>query len=307
MPTVSELRIPFKDGFTWVRVTSPDNNEQGALPLVILHGGPGFCHNYLLPLERLADATGRVVVHYDQYGCGNSTHPTGVDEDFWTPALFVEELQNVLKALDIDACHVLGQSWGGMLAAEVGIAGVEQVKSLAICNSPASMELWMQAACELKKQLPAEVQETMAKYEETGDYGAPEYQAATQVYDDHFVLRVPGGHPAYEASKQAVEADPTVYNTMNGPNEFHVVGTLREWSVVGKLDAISVPTLVLAGEFDEAQPITWEPFVEEIPSARAVVIPGASHCCHLEFPELFDAEIIKFLNQVENNEGGQQS
>jgi L-proline amide hydrolase len=94
-----------------------------------------------------------------------------------------------------------------------------------------------------------------------------------------------------------MEAEPTVYHTMNGPNEFHVVGTLRNWSIIDRLDRIDVPTLVVAGEFDEATPATWRPFLEGIDGSTGHVFAGASHCSHLEQPEIFRSVIADFLNQ----------
>ena len=75
-----------------------------------------------------------------------------------------------------------------------------------------------------------------------------------------------------------MEAEPTVYHTMNGPNEFHVIGTLRDWSIIDRLHRVTAPTLVVAGEFDEATPATWAPFIANIPDAASHVFPGASHC-----------------------------
>lgn len=121
MSNVVERQIPFANGFTWARITEPTNPAETALPLIVLHGGPGFCHNYLRPLEELADLTGRTIIHYDQYGCGNSTHEPDASADFWTPALFVEEFENLVTSLSINSAHILGQSWGGMLAAELGV------------------------------------------------------------------------------------------------------------------------------------------------------------------------------------------
>jgi L-proline amide hydrolase len=83
---------------------------------------------------------------------------------------------------------------------------------------------------------------------------------------------------------------------MNGPNEFHVLGTLRTWSIVDRLDQIAAPTLVVAGEYDEATPETWAPFAERIPDARSHVFADASHCTHLEQPEVFRAVIADFLH-----------
>lgn len=295
MAVTVETDVPYLDGYTWVRTTTPDASRTGALPLVVLHGGPGFCHNYLLPLEKLADQTGRTVVLYDQFGCGNSTHNPDAPKDFWTPQLFIDEFFNLVDYLKLGDIHVLGQSWGGMLASEIALTNPEFVKSFSICNSPASMHLWSQAADSLRAALPPTTLATLKKYEATGEYDHPEYVQASEEYDARHVVRLPGGHPDYEASKQQVDLDPTVYHTMNGPNEFHVIGTLKDWSVVGKLNRIHAPVLVLAGEFDEAQPIVWQPFVNEIPNATSVVIEGASHCSHLEKPEEFNRIIGEFL------------
>ena len=92
-----------------------------------------------------------------------------------------------------------------------------------------------------------------------------------------------------------MEAEPTVYHTMNGPNEFHVVGTLRSWSIIDRLPSITAPTLVIAGEFDEAPPATWQPYVEHIPDVTSKVFPDTSHCTHLEKPEEFRAVVAAFL------------
>jgi L-proline amide hydrolase len=97
-------------------------------------------------------------------------------------------------------------------------------------------------------------------------------------------------------SEAQMEAEPTVYHTMNGPNEFHVIGTLRNWSVIDRLPQIIAPTLVIAGEFDEATPATWQPFVDDIPDAGSHVFPQSSHCTHLEKPEEFRAVVAAFLN-----------
>lgn len=84
---------------------------------------------------------------------------------------------------------------------------------------------------------------------------------------------------------------------MNGPNEFHVIGTLRDWSIIERLPAITAPVLVVAGEFDEATPATWQPYVDHIADVRSHVFPDSSHCTHLEKPEEFRAVIAAFLHE----------
>src|SRR4051812_36273072 len=113
--TIHEGTIPFKGYQTWYRIVG-DVEEPGKLPLLCLHGGPGFCYDYLESLDAMADS-GRRVIYYDQLGCGNSHLPVSAPE-MWTPQLFVEEIDVVRAALGLDRIHLLGQSWGGMLAME---------------------------------------------------------------------------------------------------------------------------------------------------------------------------------------------
>ncbi|KAA0100921.1 alpha/beta fold hydrolase [Mycolicibacterium sp. P1-18] len=296
MPVQTHM-VPFLDGETWVQVTSPDTPRPDTLPLFVLHGGPGMAHDYVRNLAELADETGRVVVHYDQIGCGRSTHLPEAPTEFWTPALFVDEFHAVRTALGIDRYHVLGQSWGGMLGAEIAVRRPDGLVSLSICNSPASMELWMAAAALLRSELPEDTQEALDRHEATGTVTDPEYLAATQEFYRRHVCRVTPTPQDFLDSEAQMEAEPTVYHTMNGPNEFHVLGTLKSWSVEDRLDQITAPTLVVAGEFDEATPATWKPFVERIPDARDHVFAGASHCTHLEQPAEFRAVIASFLTE----------
>lgn len=297
MSTIQQHEIPFEDGMTWARVTTPDAPRDGALPLVVLHGGPGMAHDYVQNLAALADETGRTVIHYDQFGCGRSSHRPDAPADYWTPELFVREFSTVISALGLESVHVLGQSWGGMLGAEIVVRRLPQVASLSICNSPASMELWVQGAAELRDQLPAEHRDALARHEADGTLDDPEYLAATAEFYRRHVCRVEPMPQDFVDSEAQMEAEPTVYHTMNGPNEFHVIGTMRDWTVIDRLGAVDVPTLVVAGEFDEATPATWQPFVDGIAGARSHVFAGASHCTHLEQPELFREVIGAFLRE----------
>lgn len=294
MPITSR-RVPFREHETWVRITTPETPNPAALPLFVLHGGPGMAHNYVRNIAELADETGRTVIHYDQLGCGNSTHLPDAPAEFWTPALFVEEFHTVRAALGIDEYHLLGQSWGGMLGAEIAVRRPAGLKSLLICNSPASMELWMAGCAELRTQLPPDISAALTRHEEAGTVDDPEYLDATdEFYARHLCRVVPMPQDLTDTIAQ-MEAEPTVYHTMNGPNEFHVMGTLRDWSIIDRLPEITAPTLVIAGEFDEATPTAWQPYVDNIADAVSHVFPGTSHCSHLEKPTEFRAVVAAFL------------
>jgi L-proline amide hydrolase len=281
---------------TWYRVTG-DLADAARPPLVVVHGGPGATHDYTLAMADLA-GDGRAVVHYDQVGCGRSTHDPDADPAQWTVGLYVEELAALVEHLGIAASyHLVGQSWGGMLGPEFVLAHPQGVRSLTIADSPASMQLWLAAANRLREQLPPQVQATLLRHEAAGTTDSAEYHEAEQVFYDRHVCRVLPNPPEVAASFAALQAEPTVYHAMNGPSEFHVIGSLLEWSVVDRLPGVSVPTLVVAGEFDEAQPEVWVPFVELVPDVRSHVFAGASHMPHVEAPQEFLDVVGAFLGE----------
>lgn len=276
--------VDFGEFTTWYRITGDLDRarDEGRTPLVILHGGPGASHDYTLRMTMLSER-GRPVVHYDQLGCGKSTHLPDRGADFWTVQLFLDELENLVTTLGIaDDYDVLGQSWGGMLGAEHAIRRPAGLRRLVIADSPASMQLWVSEANRLREQLPPEVQATLLEHEAAGTTDSPAYREAEEVFYARHVCRVVPNPPEVTASFAQIDADPTVYHTMNGPSEFHVVGSLRDWSVVDEVDRIQVPTLVLRGEYDEATAATVEPFLSGVPDVTGVVFPNSSHMPHVE-------------------------
>ena len=286
---------PFGAWQTWYRITG--DLRSGTTPVVVLHGGPGAAHNYTLRMARLAEQ-GRAVIHYDQLGIGNSTHLPDKGADFWTVTLFLDELDSLLATLGIAGdYHLLGQSWGGMLGAEHGVLQPPGMRSLVICDSPASMELWGSEASKLIAQLPSEVQDALRRHEEAGTYDDPEYEAATKVFNDRHVCRVVPNPQEVSDTFSAIAADPTVYHTMNGPNEFHVIGTLGDWSVVDRAHLISVPTLLINGAYDEATAATMRPFFDAIPDVRWEVFAESSHMPHVEEEERFLEVVGAFLRE----------
>jgi L-proline amide hydrolase len=272
--------VDFRGWQTWYRVTG--DLETGKTPLVVLHGGPGAAHNYTLSIAGIA-AQGRAVVHYDQLGIGNSTHLPERGADFWTVQLFLDELDNLLAALGIAGrYHVLGQSWGGMLAAEHAVRRPPGLRGLVIANSPASMHLWLSEANRLRDELPAEVQRTLLAHEAAGTTDRPDYKAAEDVFNARHVCRIVPNPPEVAETFALIDADPTVYHTMNGPNEFHVVGTLKDWTVIERLDRITAPTLLVSGRYDEATEATVQPYADRIPDVRWTIFENSSHMPHVE-------------------------
>jgi L-proline amide hydrolase len=263
---------------------------------MILHGGPGAAHDYLEPVAEMADAAGRPWVLYDQIGCGRSQHLPEAPADFWSVELFRRELGALIEHLGIGArYHVLGQSWGGMLGMEHAVENPPGLRSLVVANSPASIELWVAEANRLRALLPPEVQQTLTSHESAGTTDSPEYEQAVMVFYERHLCRIPFPEPLQRSFAQ-MEEDPTIYRTMNGPSEFHVVGKLIGWDITPRLGEVRVPALVISGEHDEATPTVVRPLVDALPDARWELFEDASHSTHLEQPERFSRVLEKFLS-----------
>ena len=283
---------------TWYRVDGDLAASTGPAPLVVLHGGPGAAHDYLTSIAALHGRSGRPVVFYDQLGCGRSEHLPDAPADFWSPGLFATELVGVLQALGIAGrYHLLGQSWGGMLAMEHAVTRPAGLRSVVIANSPASMDLWLSEANRLRAELPPGVQQVLLDHEAAGTTDDPAYEEAMMVFYERHVCRVVPFPPEVTATFEQLEADPTVYHTMNGPSEFHVVGSLKGWDITPRLGDLAAPALVISGEFDEATPAVVEPLLAALPDGRWELMEGCSHMPHVEAPERFLDLVEAFLAQ----------
>ncbi|KAI1502659.1 proline-specific peptidase [Biscogniauxia marginata] len=280
---------------TWYKVVG-DLADSKKTPLIVLHGGPGACHDYLLPLTDLAPSV--PLVFYDQIGNGRSTHlpEKAGDEDFWSVALFKDELDNLIAHLGLKQrpINLYGHSWGGILAVEWAATSTNAVnlQHLVISNSLASMEVWKIGIAALRKQLPEDVRAVLDRAEENQDFESPEYEAAVKVfYKRHLSLSRPWPAKEVQDALDWFARDPTTYGTMYGPSELHCSGSLRDWTSIPLLSKIKVPTLLLNGTDDEAQDVAMQPFFEHIEKAKWIVLDNAAHFSHVD-------QRMKYMKQV---------
>jgi L-proline amide hydrolase len=291
----TEGTVSFHGYDVWYRIVG-EFEDPGKFPLLCLHGGPGAPHDYLESLEEMA-STGRRVIFYDQLGCGNSAHPH--DPSLWTVELFVEEVGVMRRALGLEQTHLLGQSWGGMLAMEYALTQPSGIASLTIASSPSSMHQWVSEANRLREELPPEVQQILLKHEANGTTSDPEYQEAMMVFYRRHVCRL---NPMPDYVLRAFEKlgqYPEVYNTMNGPSEFHVIGVIKDWDIIYRLPEIQVPTLITSGRYDEATPAIAETVNRGIRGSEWVIFEQSSHMAHAEESELYMQVLNDFLTRVE--------
>ena len=292
MAAGSEGTIEVEDGYhVWYRRVG----DGPRTPLLVLHGGPGAGHDYLETLDALADE--RPVIFYDQLGCGRSDQPD--DPSRWHIARFVREVDLVRNALGLSQVHLLGQSWGGWLAIEYMLGQPAGIEGLVLASTSASIPQFV-AECErLKSELPPEVYATLQRYEAAGDHRNPAYEQAADVFYRRHVCRL---DPWPDPFLRTVEnlTDNQVYETMNGPNEFLVIGNLRTWDRIARLGEIRARTLITVGRYDELSPTCAETLHHGIAGSRVVEFAHSSHTAHLEETDAYLATVRAFLADVDS-------
>jgi proline-specific peptidase len=288
---VEEGRIPFRGHETWYRSVG----EGTGVPLLCLHGGPGSTHLGLTPLEQLGDE--RRVVLYDQLGSGNSSKPS--DPSLWTVELFLAELANVRDALGLERVHLLGHSWGGMLAQEYALTQPRGLVGLVLSSSLSSAALWREESLRLRAALPTEIREPLNAHEAAGTTDDPEYERAILGFLHHHLCRLDPWPPLVEEVLRSTNLE--VYNTMWGPSEAHPTGVLAGWDVTARLGEIHVPALVLCGRFDEATPLQAETIAQGLPDAELVIFEESAHMAPVEETERYLATVRAFLTRIESS------
>jgi proline-specific peptidase len=290
----TEGTIPFRGLETWYRIVG-DDEDPGKLPLLCLHGGPGAPHDYLESLEAVA-GTGRRAIFYDQVGCGNSSRS---DVSLWNVETFVEEVGVVRDALGLERTHVFGSSWGGMLALEYALTRPSGLASLVLSSSPASIPLWAEETGRLRRELPADVQQVLDEHEAAGTEDSAEYEAAMMEFYKRHVIRVDPMPDGVARTFQKMGENSDVYNYMQGPNEFVITGTFRDWDITDRLGEIRVPTLFTSGRHDECTPKQAEIVHRGVAGSEWVVFEDSSHMQFVEEPERYLTVLDDFLTRVE--------
>ena len=164
--TTNEGHIPFlyrgQTFQTYYKIVG-SLDHRARRPLVVLHGGPGFTHDYLLPHKDLITPSSPVMF-YDQVGNGRSSHLSQDYLPLLSIEFFISELENLLKHFGIqDGYRIVGHSWGGMLAAEFVVRRHPKgLKRLVVTNSPASAALRIKSTIELLKEFPQSVRDAVA-------------------------------------------------------------------------------------------------------------------------------------------------
>ena len=274
---VEEGYMPFRGHQVYYRIVG--ERQEGKAPIILLHGGPGSTHNYFEVLDQIAE-TGHQVIMYDQLGCGKSYvegHP-----ELWKTETWVDELDALRKYLHLDQIHLLGQSWGGMLAlAYVYERHPDGIRSLILSSTNPSASMWVKEQHRLVKYLPEKEQKAIAKAEATGDFDSKAYKSAIAHYmEQHCAAPVTADSP--ECLRREKKAGTLSYIYGWGPNELNATGDLKDFEYVEKMKSIDIPTLVISGSEDLCTPAIAKAMHDALPNSKWELFVGSRHMPFVE-------------------------
>ncbi|WP_449463073.1 proline iminopeptidase-family hydrolase [Tardisphaera miroshnichenkoae] len=262
--------------------------------LLTMHGGPGSSHDYLLPLADLAER-GITVIFYDQFGCGRSEEP---DRSKFTIDYGVEEAEELRRQLvGNEKVFLMGSSYGGALALAYALKYQDRLRGLIISGGLSSVPFTVSEMERLIQGLSKESREAIERFKQTGDELDPAYQRAVQEFYSKHLLRLPQIPEQVKASLDYAEKR-NVYRVMNGPNEFTITGTIRNWDITDRLPEINVPTLITVGEYDEVTPRVAEVIHKGIRGSELLVFEGCSHLTMWENRKGYNAALERFIKKV---------
>jgi proline iminopeptidase len=268
---------------------------RGATKVLLLHGGPGLTHEYFECFEDFLPQQGIEFYYYDQLDSAYSDKPN--DERLWNVARFTDEIEAVRKELGLQKFILLGQSWGGLLAMEYALKYQQHLSGLVISNMVAGIPEYMEYAAKLLAATPDDVQKSLAKYAAEGKYDDPRY---VQLMLEHvYSKNVCRLNPWPEPLERSIgHWNTKIYNYLQGPNEFVITGTLKDWSRFTDLPKINVPTLIVGGAYDTMEPAQLERMGKLIPNSRVYICPNGSHLAMYDDQENYFRELLAFGKSV---------
>lgn len=272
-------------------------------PLVVLHGGPGASHDYFLP-HLMPLARENRLVFIDERGSGKSEKLD--DSKRYTVTAMADDVEAVRKALKLGAINVLGHSYGGVLAQEYALKYPSAVRRLILCSTFHSTAAMNKVFEDMKKAMPAELRERIAKMEGEGLYGHGKDYQKGRYRDDYMTAAWGEGYfPYLYVRKPDPNFDPLstggmswdLYREMWGSHgEFVIDGNLVSAEYADRLPSLKMPTLITVGDHDECAPSVSRTMQSLIPGSKLVVFPQAGHMTFVDQPVLFVSAVNGFLH-----------
>jgi proline iminopeptidase len=268
---------------------------RGPIKVLLLHGGPGFTHQYLEAMESFLPEAGIEMYYYDQLGCGNSDKPE--DLSLWEIPRFVEEVEEVRRGLGLENFVLYGQSWCGMLSIEYALKYQHNLRALVISNMTAGMTSYLKRLGEVAKKLDPVTLAALRVFDATEDYDSPEYQRIMmeELYPMAICRCKPWPEPVTRTFR---DANLAIYNHMQGKSEFVVTGTFKDWERWDDLHNIKVKTLTLGAENDTMDPEDIRRMATLMPNATSAICPEGSHLAMWDDQAIYFEHLLGFLRTV---------
>ena len=269
--------------------------------LLLLHGGPGGTHEYFEAFDSYLPNAGIEYYYYDQLGSYYSDQPD--DTDLWDLPRFVEEVEQVRRALklDRDNFYLLGHSWGGILALEYALKYQQHLKGLIISNMMASCPAYNAYANEvLMPEMDQEKLAEVKRLEAAGDTNNPRYmEILIPMHYEQHALRMPADQWPDPVNRLFKHLNQTVYTLMQGPSELGLSGRLLEWNRTGDLKRIGVPTLTIGATYDTMDPKHMEWMASQVQRGQFLLCPKGSHLAMYDDQQTYVDGLIRFIHTTD--------
>jgi proline iminopeptidase len=294
-------RIPIETPFGRFSVWTKRIGNNPRIKLLLLHGGPGFTHEYLESCDSFLPEAGIEYYYYDQLGSYYSDQPD--DDRLWELPRFVEEVEQVRRALGLEAGNffLYGQSWGGILAMEYALKYQQHLKGLIISNMMASIPAYNAYAEQvLMPAINPAVLAELKRFEAAGDYQNPRY--LDLLMEHHYiyhVLRKPSADWPDPVMRAFKHLNPRVYIPMQGPSELGASGKLLHWDRFADLHHIRVPTLTIGADHDTMDPKYLAAMARELPQGQYLNCPDGSHLSMIDDQERYFEGLIRFIQSTD--------
>jgi proline iminopeptidase len=287
------IHTPVGDFKVWTKRFG--NNS--SIKILLLHGGPAFTHEYMECFESFFPKEGFEFYEYDQLGSYYSDQPK--DSSLWTTARFVEEVEQVRKAIGADRnnFYVLGNSWGGLLAMEYALKYQDHMKAMIVANMVASIPDYEKFNTVLRDQMRKSLVDSLINYEAKGMYKDSVYQSLvfSEYYTQHLCRLPEWPDPVLRAFKHVNDE---IYVMMQGPSEFKTGGRLLKWDIKDRLKEIKIPTLMVGAKFDTMDPAMMEEQSRKVQRGRYLYCPNGSHLAMWDDQKIFMDGVIRFIRDV---------
>ncbi|MFL5632229.1 MAG: alpha/beta fold hydrolase [Gemmatimonadaceae bacterium] len=293
------IPAPREEGFTtttasplyWAKYGESTNQSGRARPkLLVLHGGPGADHRYLLP-QMLRLAQRHEVLFYDQRGGGESKSDV---RDPVTWQTHVEDLGAVVQEFRLEPLSIVGYSWGAMLAL---LYAIEQRRNPHLVP-PARLALINPAP--LTREYRAEFEREFARRQQSPEIQRMREELAASGLRE----RDPDAYRrrAFELSVAGYFSDPRRATDLT---PFRVVGRIQQsvWESLGDFDLIrdlhgvGIPSIVIAGR-DDPIPLASSREAARVLETNLVVLDECGHVPYVEQPERLFAALDPFLDDT---------